>query len=108
MKRMRIALGKSTREAAREAGLPHMSYVAYETGKAIPPPQRRPALARLLGLTDQAMDDLVEEDRYEVFLRSRGLSPAARAAVKDFVRTVVQREKQEQKVAKREGPSRRA
>ena len=94
LKRIRTGQGLSIREAAGRAGLPHMTYVAYELGKAVPPSLRRPALAEALGLTSQALDNLVEEDEYEVFLRSRRLSEEGRAAARDFLRRVREDERE--------------
>lgn len=80
---------------AHAVGVPHMTYMGYEQGRAAPPAPRRPGLARALGISEQALDNLIEEDQYEVFLRSRGLSDAGRAAVRDFVRKVREMEQAE-------------
>ena len=94
LRRLRAARGLSLRELAQASGIPHMTYVSYENGKAVPPAQRRPGLAETLGLSSQALDDLIEEDQYEVFLRSRPLSEEGKAAVRDFLRLVRERERE--------------
>ena len=79
---------------ARDAGISHMTYVAYEQGKSVPPRARRRELATALGVTRDALEELIEEDAYEVFLRSRPLSEEGRSAVRDFLRLVRERERQ--------------
>ena len=96
LKRQRLAKGMSLRVIAARCGLPHMTYVAYELGKAVPPAARRPALAEVLGITVKALDDLIEEDEYEVFLRSRHLSEEGRTAARDFLRRVREEDRQRQ------------
>ena len=93
LKRLRTARGLTVRELAGQLGMPQTSYHAYERGVALPPARRRPALAKALGVTTQAIDDFVEEDEYEVFLRARSMSPAARNAVRDFIKQVRERER---------------
>ena len=95
MRRLRTARGLSLRELARASGIPHMTYVAYESGKSVPPAQRRPGLAEALGLSLEALEELIEDDEYEVFLRSRPLSEEGKAAVRDFLRLVRERERGE-------------
>ncbi len=73
--------------------IPHMTYVAYEQGKAAPPKNKRPDLARALGISVQVLDEMVDDDEYEVFLRSRPLSEAGKASIRDFVRLVRERER---------------
>jgi len=92
LRRLRLARGLSIRELAQAAGLPHMTYMGYEQGKAVPPVPRREALARALGIPPPKLDELVEEDEYEVFLRSRPLSPEGREAVRQFLRSVRRKE----------------
>ena len=93
LRRLRLARGLSLRDLAREIGMAHTGYVAYERGVAAPPPERRPALARVLGITTAELDELVEEDEYEVFLRARSLSEEGRAAVRDFLRMIRERDR---------------
>lgn len=71
-----------------------MTYVGYEQGKAVPPAIRRAALAQALGMTQQALGDVIEEGAYEVFLRSRDLSEEGRAAARDFLRRVRDQERE--------------
>ena len=88
LKRLRHERGLSLRQVAGISGMPHMTYVGYENGKAVPPTPRRAGVAEALGITPQALDDLIEEDSYEVFLRSSSLSEEARSAARDFLRRV--------------------
>ena len=94
LKRLRQQRGLGLREIAALCGLPHMTYAAYELGKAVPPQARRAPLAEALAITPQALDDLVEEDEYEVFLRSRRLSEEGRAAAREFLRRIRQDDRQ--------------
>ncbi len=93
LRRLRLARKLSQREVAHALELPHMTYVSWETGKAVPPPARRPPLAQGLGITPQDLEDMVEEDEYEVFLRARPLSDEARAAVREFLKQVRERDR---------------
>ncbi len=95
MKRLRRARGLSTRIAAEQAGMPHMTYMGYEFGKAIPPSYRRPAIALMLGVPEQVLDDLVDEDESEVFLRARKLSDAGKDAIRAFLRKVREDERRQ-------------
>lgn len=88
LKQIRTGQGLSIRVAAARAGLPHMTYVAYELGKAVPPAVRRPPLAEALGLTPLTLDNLIEEDACEVFLCSRRMSEEGKSAARDFLRRV--------------------
>ena len=93
LQRLRIARGLSVRQLARELGMPQTSYHAYERGVALPPLKRRPALARALGVELERLNELVEFDEYDVFLRARSLTAEGRAAVLDFVRDVREKER---------------
>ncbi len=93
LKRLRRAKGLSLREVAHALGISHMSYNNYERGLAVPPPVRCAALAAALGVTREAVDDLIEDDQYEVFLRARPLSEEGKRAARDFLRLVRQRER---------------
>ena len=93
LRRLRMSKGLSFRGLAQAVGIPHMTYVAYEHGKATPPAKRRPQLAQALGCSLQALEELIEEDEFEVFLRSSSLSEDVKAAVRDFLRLVRERER---------------
>ncbi|MEE9285195.1 MAG: helix-turn-helix transcriptional regulator [Dehalococcoidia bacterium] len=93
LKRLRQAKGLSVRLLARTIGVPHTTYANYERGLAVPPSQRRDALVAALGVSREQLDDLIEEDQEEVFLRARPLSEEGKAAVRDFLRLVRRREK---------------
>lgn len=95
LRRLRLARGLSLRELAHALGILHTSYVAYERGVVMPPPERRAALAHALGITPEGLEDLIEEDQYEVFLRSRRLSEEGKAAVREFLRFVRERERRQ-------------
>ena len=60
----------------------------------MPPPERRRKLASILGITPEELDELVEDDEYEVFLRARSLSEEGRAAARDFLSPVRQRDRE--------------
>lgn len=93
LKRLRLAKGLSIRDLAERAGLPHTSYAAYEQGVAAPPAARRAAVASALGIPRRQLDEIVEEDEYEVFLRARKISKEGRSAVRDFIKKVRDRER---------------
>ena len=93
LKRLRLGNGLSLRQAAGRAGLPHMTYTGYELGKAVPPQPRRAPIAEALGITPQRLDDLIEEDEYEVFLRARNMSEAGRDAAREFLRKIREEER---------------
>ncbi len=93
LKRIRLGKGLSLRQAAGRAGLPHMTYTGYELGKAVPPQPRRAPIAEALGITAQRLDDLIEEDEYEVFLRSRKMSEEGRTAAREFLRKIREEER---------------
>ena len=96
LKRLRQARGLTIRDLARAARLAHMTYANYEWGKAVPPARGRPRLAEALGTTEQGLDDLIEEDEYEVFLRSRSLSDAGKEAIRDFLKKVREEDRAEE------------
>ncbi len=93
LKRLRRARGLSVRVLAQRIGVPHTTYANYERGLAAPPAERRDGLSSALGVSRERLDDLIEDDQYEVFLRARPLSEEGKAAVRDFLRLVRQREK---------------
>ena len=93
LKRLRLAAGLSLRDVAQALNMSHMSYVNYERGVAAPPPERRDALAQALKVSRQQIDDLVDDDQVEVFLRARPLSNEGKQAVRDFLKQVRQRER---------------
>ena len=93
LKRLRRARGLSVRVLAQRIGVPHTTYANYERGLAAPPTERRDGLSSALGVSRERLDDLIEDDQYEVFLRARPLSEEGKAAVRDFLRLVRQREK---------------
>ena len=93
VRRLREARGLTVRQVSEALGMSETSYHAYERGVAVPPVRRRRALAETLGVAVQEIEDLIEEDEYEVFLRARSLSDEGRAAVRDFLRLVRERER---------------
>ena len=93
LKRLRRAKGLSVRVLAQRIGVPHTTYANYERGLAAPPAELRDGLSSALGVSRERLDDLIEDDQYEVFLRARPLSEEGKAAVRDFLRLVRQREK---------------
>ena len=93
LKRLRQAKGLSIRELAQDAGLPHTSYAAYEQGVAAPPAARRAAVAAALGIPRRLLDEIIEQDEYDIFLRARRLSTAGRNAIRDFIKNVRDRER---------------
>ncbi len=93
LKRLRLARSLSLRQAAQAMGISHMAYANYEQGVAVPPPERRDALARALGMPRQELEDLIEDEQYEVFLRARPLGERAKQAIRDFLRHVRERER---------------
>lgn len=88
LKLLRQAKGLSIRDLAQNAGLPHTSYAAYEQGVAAPPAARRSAVASALGIPRRVLDEIIEQDEYEIFLRARKLSAAGRTAIHDFIKVV--------------------
>ena len=92
VRRLRLERQLTVRQVSEALGMSETSYHAYERGVAVPPPRRRPQLAETLGVDVDEIENLVEEDEYEVFLRARSLSDEGRAAVRDFMRRVRERE----------------
>ncbi len=101
LRRIRQAGGLSLRDVAGAIGMHFTGHVAYERGTAVPPPERRRKLASALGITREELDELVEDDEYEVFLRARSLSEEGRAAARDFLRSIRQRDRERRQ---RKGP----
>ena len=101
LRRIRQSRGLSLRDVGGAIGMHFTGYVAYERGTAVPPAERRRKLAAALGMTREELDELIEDDEYEVFLRARTLSEEGRTAARDFLRSIRRRDRERRE---RKGP----
>ena len=60
---------------------------------------KRPAIASMLVVPEQVLEDLVDEDESEVFVRARKLSDGGKEAIRSFLLKVREDERRQRPLA---------